>query len=191
MKRLAFAAALVGLSVLPAIAPAQSLPGGLGIGGQGMGGQPINLQSGGLGVGGQGMGGQAGVMPGTMGFVPGGQGMGGQGMSVNQYFGAMFMQGLAGRNGGGVRTGSPNPFANSQYPSYPSYPSQMQQQQSQSMSLAPPKNSKSAVPKLTAEERKANIRMLVAERKAKAEEKARQKKAKAAATAAKNAQAQK
>ena len=83
----------------------------------------------------------------------------------------------------------PDPFANGQNPYYTPGPMQMQQQQqSQAMSLAPPKNTKSAVPKLTAEKHKANIRMLVAERKAKAEEKARQKKAKAAAAAtAKNA----
>jgi hypothetical protein len=159
--------AVASLSIA-AHAQAQTLlPGQLGVGGQGMGGQPINL--GGLGQGmnfgsfGQGMN--------NSGFVPGGQNMGGQPLSLNQYMAARMLMGLGGGRSG-VHTGSPYPFANGG----PQYPQSNQPM----MSLPQPKSSKASATRLSPEERKANAKALAENRRAKVAAAAAERKAKAA-----------
>jgi hypothetical protein len=147
------------------------LPSQLGVGGQGMGGQAVNLN--GLG---QGMNfGSFGNGMNNSGFVPGGQNMGGQPLSLNQYMAARMLMGLGGGRSG-VHTGVPNPFANTNQPS--------QQSNQPMMSLPQPKSTKAAVTRLSPEERKANAKALDEARKAKVAAAAAERKAKAAEKAA-------
>ena len=167
---------LLPLAALACIASplcAQTVTPPLGVGGQGMGGSaafanPFGNQ---IQMGNMGYGGYGGY--GGSGFVPGGQTMGGRPISMNQYMGMMFLQGLANRGGSyGPRTGVANPFVT------PNYSGADNQQ----MSLQPPKTH-SAVPRMTPEERKATVRRQAEERKAKvqaAKDAAAAKKAKAA-----------
>jgi hypothetical protein len=167
MKSL-FIALLVGFACTSLVHAQQ-----FGVGGQGMGGGPINLPTfpmpSNMGNGMNGMNGMGTGMNGS-GFVMGGQGMGGQGMSINQIMAGQFMRGLGHRHSG-PRYGMANPFAQFQDP----YANQQQVAQN-----ATPPKAKSAPNRLTAEERKANIRARAEQKKAKAEELALQKKAKAA-----------
>ncbi len=172
MRYAFFLLAIASLSVAAQAQVQTLLPNQLGVGGQGMGGQAINLN--GLGQGmnfgsfGQGMN--------NSGFVPGGQNMGGQSLSMNQYMAARMLMGLTGGRSG-VHTGVPNPFANTSQPN--------QASNQPMMSLPQPKSSKAAVTKLTPAERKANAQALAEARKAKVAAAAAERKAKAAEKAAK------